>query len=161
MSSSKKRKLEVGQGTQMLSAAALKKRLLERQAASSASSASPEGNGRPIEDDIKGSGGSPRPGDKVSGAFERLLLEGAEIPAGGDGLQTPEPAEEPPRRKVVQLSSFKPTKSNLQVKKNGVSVLNFPDGERLVILGSYGIKVKSGEATIADIPDPLKLGRWP
>lgn len=149
MSSSKKRKLEVGQGTQMLSAAALKKRLLERQAASSASSASPEGNGRPIEDDIKGSGGSPGPGDKVSGAFERLLLEGAEIPAGGDGLQTPEPAEEPPRRKVLQLSSFKPTKSNLQVKKNGVSVLNFPDGERLVILGSYGIKVKSGEASIA------------
>lgn len=69
----------------MLSAAALKKRLLERQAASSASSASPEGSGKPIEDGIKGSGGSPGPGDKVSGAFERLLLEGAEIPAGGDG----------------------------------------------------------------------------
>lgn len=44
-------------------------------------------------------------------------------------LQTPEPAEEPPKRKVVQLSSFKPTKSNFQVKKNGVSVLSFPDGE--------------------------------
>lgn len=30
---------------------------------------------------------------------------------------------------MVQLSSFKPTKSNFQVKKNGVSVLSFPDGE--------------------------------
>lgn len=69
----------------MLSAAALKKRLLERQAASSASSASPEGNGKTTEDDNKASGASPGPGDKVSGAFERLLLEGAEIPAGGDG----------------------------------------------------------------------------
>lgn len=69
----------------MLSAAALKKRLLERQAASSASSASPEGNGKTAEDSTKAPGESPGPGDKVSGAFERLLLEGAEIPAGGDG----------------------------------------------------------------------------
>lgn len=69
---------------------------------------------------------------------------------------------------MVQLSSFKPSKSNFQVKKNGVCVLSFPDGEvcqsrksstlkatlltgrqRLVILGSYGIRVKSGEAAIA------------
>lgn len=71
----------------MLSAAALKKRLLERQAASSASSPSPESNGRTNEDrnkasDEKNPGAA---GDKVPGAFERLLLEGAEIPAGGDG----------------------------------------------------------------------------
>lgn len=70
----------------MLSAAALKKRLLERQAASSASSPFPESNGRTIEDSNKASSEkNPEAGDKVPGAFERLLLEGAEIPAGGDG----------------------------------------------------------------------------
>ncbi|POS77798.1 hypothetical protein DHEL01_v203804 [Diaporthe helianthi] len=154
MSSNKKRKLEVGQGTQMLSAAALKKRLLERQTASpapnasSGSTASPESKGKTIDDGDKASAGKPGSREKVSVAFEKLLLEGAEIPAGGDGLQTPEPAEELPKRKVVQLSSFKPTKSNFQVKSNDVSVLNFPDGERLVILGSYGIRVKRGEAAI-------------
>lgn len=155
MSSNKKRKLEVGQGTQMLSAAALKKRLLERQTAppasndSTASTVFPEGNEKTIDDGDKASPEKPRARDKVSDAFERLLLEGAEIPAGGDGLQAPEPAEELPKRKVVQLSSFKPTESNCQVKANGVAVLNCPDGERLVILGSYGIEVKSGEAAIA------------
>ncbi|KAG8162192.1 hypothetical protein KVR01_007957 [Diaporthe batatas] len=158
MSSNKKRKLEVGQGTQMLSAAALKKRLLERQtaspapdapSASAASTISPDGNGKTIDDGDKASPENSGARDKVSDAFERLLLEGAEMPAGGDGLQTPEPTEELPKRKVVQLSSFKPTKSNFQSKSNGVATLNFPDGERLVILGSYGIKVKSGEAAIA------------
>jgi polynucleotide 5'-hydroxyl-kinase GRC3/NOL9 len=181
----------------VLSASALKKRLLERQAPSPASNASspgsavsPEGNGKAIDDGDKASPEKPRPRDKVSDAFERLLLEGADIPAGGDGyedfaaiftskqdsrilttsnsLQTPEPTEEPPKRKVVQLSSFKPTKTNFHVKGNGVAVLKFPDGEvwysqrqhvltssmltarqRLVILGSYGIRVKSGEAAIA------------
>lgn len=69
----------------VLSAAALKKRLLERQTASPASSVSPEGIGKTIDDSDKASGENPGAGDKVSGAFERLLLEGAEIPAGGDG----------------------------------------------------------------------------
>lgn len=69
----------------MLSAAALKKRLLERQAASPALSGPPEGNGQINEDSNKASDENPEAGSKVSGAFERLLLEGAEIPAGGDG----------------------------------------------------------------------------
>ncbi|KAI3401111.1 hypothetical protein diail_257 [Diaporthe ilicicola] len=171
MSSGKKRKLEVGQGqgTPMLSAAALKKRLLERQVASTADSASnsasstPESNGttKIIQDGDKASGGNVMTTDKVPGAFERLLLEGAEIPAGGDGLQTPEPVAEPPKRKVVQLSSFRPAKDNLQVKANGTAILNIPNGERLVILGSYGIRVKKGEASIAGATlSPSQTVHW-
>lgn len=72
----------------MLSAAALKKRLLERQTASPLSTASTEGNGKTIDDGDKASSEKPREKDKVSDAFERLLLEGAEIPAGGDGYVT-------------------------------------------------------------------------
>lgn len=48
----------------------------------------------------------------------------------------------------VQLSKFKPSKSNYQKRKDGRILLKLSDGERLVILGSYGIRVKSGEITL-------------
>ncbi|KAI1210236.1 uncharacterized protein F4807DRAFT_424345 [Annulohypoxylon truncatum] len=48
----------------------------------------------------------------------------------------------------VQLSSFKPSKNNYQIRKDGKIVMKLSDGERLVILGSYGIRVTSGEMTI-------------
>ncbi|KAI0098137.1 hypothetical protein GGR51DRAFT_565852 [Nemania sp. FL0031] len=48
----------------------------------------------------------------------------------------------------VNFSSFRPSKSNFRPKSNGVSQLNLDEGERLVIFGSYGIRVKSGEVTI-------------
>lgn len=51
--------------------------------------------------------------------------------------------------KRVQLSSFSPNKKNCQKKSDGSVHLKLPVGERLVILGSYGIQVDSGEATIA------------
>ncbi|KAK4124652.1 hypothetical protein N657DRAFT_663636 [Parathielavia appendiculata] len=50
---------------------------------------------------------------------------------------------------VRQYSSFKPNTKNLQKKAGGRLVLSTPEAERLVILGSYGIKVRQGEATIA------------
>lgn len=37
----------------------------------------------------------------------------------------------------------------MRQKADGTAVLKLPEAERLVILGSYGIKVKSGEATIS------------
>lgn len=149
----------------VLSAAALKKRLLEKQTAPKAASASASASGpasldsngmtNTPQDSDEASGGNAGKRDKVSGAFERLLLEGAEIPAGGDGyvqclaphangkdidckqsLQTPEPIDEPPKRKVVQLSSFKPTKDNFQVKANGTAILNFPTAEVMTVLKS-------------------------
>ncbi|KAK5625223.1 hypothetical protein RRF57_000939 [Xylaria bambusicola] len=48
----------------------------------------------------------------------------------------------------VSLSSFYPSKSNVRKKGNGVCRLKLDEGERLVILGSYGVQVESGEVTI-------------
>ncbi|KAI0381445.1 hypothetical protein F5Y04DRAFT_82032 [Hypomontagnella monticulosa] len=54
----------------------------------------------------------------------------------------------PVKATPVQLSNFKPTKANYQKRKDGRIVLKLSDGERLVILGSYGLRVTSGEITI-------------
>ncbi|KAI0968477.1 hypothetical protein F4678DRAFT_474593 [Xylaria arbuscula] len=48
----------------------------------------------------------------------------------------------------VNYSSFRPSKSNFHKRVNGVCQLKLEEGERLVILGSYGIRVESGEITI-------------
>ncbi|KAI0414241.1 hypothetical protein F5X98DRAFT_366004 [Xylaria grammica] len=48
----------------------------------------------------------------------------------------------------VQLSSFRPSKTNFRKKRNGLRQLKLGEGERLVILGSYGVRVESGEITI-------------
>ncbi|KAK7754378.1 Polynucleotide 5'-hydroxyl-kinase grc3 [Diatrype stigma] len=54
------------------------------------------------------------------------------------------PIEPPP----ILFSNFKPSKSNYQKRKDGRLHLKLVDGERLVILGSYGIQVTSGEVTV-------------
>ncbi|ROW07215.1 hypothetical protein VMCG_03886 [Cytospora schulzeri] len=138
MSSNKKRKIEVAQGTPMLSAAALRRRLLERQASTTV----PEEPKRkiPVRGPVK---------KEASNTFEKMLLESAQVPAADDTIDTPETVEDPPKRKVVQLSSFRQTKTNFRQKPDGTAVLKLPEAERLVILGSYGIKVKSGAATIS------------
>ncbi|KAI0487028.1 hypothetical protein F4859DRAFT_324569 [Xylaria cf. heliscus] len=48
----------------------------------------------------------------------------------------------------VNLSSFRPSKGNFSKRNNGVAQLKLNEGERLVLLGSYGVRVESGEATI-------------
>ncbi|KAI1421458.1 hypothetical protein F5Y12DRAFT_800932 [Xylaria sp. FL1777] len=48
----------------------------------------------------------------------------------------------------VNLSSFRPSKSNFSKTINGACRLKLDEGERLVILGSYGVRVESGEVTI-------------
>ncbi|KAI5863957.1 hypothetical protein GGS23DRAFT_604884 [Durotheca rogersii] len=53
-------------------------------------------------------------------------------------------AEVPP----VRLSSFVPSASNYRAREDGAALLTLSGGERLVILGSYGIRVTSGETTI-------------
>ncbi|KAK0713080.1 hypothetical protein B0T26DRAFT_832431 [Lasiosphaeria miniovina] len=53
------------------------------------------------------------------------------------------------RRTSTHCSSFKPTKANYQDKADGRVLLNAAEGERLVVHGSYGIRVRQGEATIA------------
>ncbi|KAK6087118.1 hypothetical protein SCUP234_02211 [Seiridium cupressi] len=49
---------------------------------------------------------------------------------------------------IIQFSSFKPNKSNFKKKAGGKLQLKLSEGERLVILGSYGIHVISGHVTI-------------
>ncbi|KUI62732.1 Polynucleotide 5'-hydroxyl-kinase GRC3 [Cytospora mali] len=159
MSSNKKRKIEVGPGTPMLSAAALRRRLLERQASTTNAedAASPTADAEINSPSSITAGAEPRRKmpvrgslkNEASGTFEKMLLESAQVPAADDTIETPETVDDPPKRKVVQLSSFRPTKSNLRHKADGTAVLKLPEAERLVILGSYGVKVKSGAATIS------------
>ncbi|KAL2023722.1 hypothetical protein VTK56DRAFT_1436 [Thermocarpiscus australiensis] len=62
---------------------------------------------------------------------------------------------------VRQHSSFRPSKKNLQRKAGGRIVLATPEPERLVILGSYGVKVREGEATIAGaVLSPVDDIQW-
>ncbi|ROV93523.1 hypothetical protein VSDG_06825 [Cytospora chrysosperma] len=164
MSSNKKRKIEGAQSTPMLSAAALRRRLLERQASTNTpeGAASPAAAAAEDEDEVNSpsedAAGSelkrkvPVRGlmkKEASNTFEKMLLESAQVPAADDTIETPETVEDPPKRKVVPLSSFRQTKNNLRHKADGTVVLKLPEAERLVILGSYGIKVKSGAATIS------------
>ncbi|KAI1385814.1 uncharacterized protein F4822DRAFT_355396 [Hypoxylon trugodes] len=48
----------------------------------------------------------------------------------------------------LQLSNFQPSKSNYRTRKDGMTILKLSDGERIVILGNYGIRVTSSEITI-------------
>ncbi|CAK7222266.1 Polynucleotide 5'-hydroxyl-kinase grc3 [Sporothrix bragantina] len=49
----------------------------------------------------------------------------------------------------ILRSSFQPNKQNFHQKANGHMLLKLTDGERLVILGSYGLTVKSGAVTLS------------
>ncbi|KAK7951033.1 Polynucleotide 5'-hydroxyl-kinase [Apiospora aurea] len=61
----------------------------------------------------------------------------------------PEPAtSEKSSSPVVRLSNFQPTKSNFKKKAGGKLYLQLSGGERLVILGNYGVRVTSGEVTL-------------
>ncbi|KAK3990971.1 hypothetical protein QBC44DRAFT_288130 [Cladorrhinum sp. PSN332] len=71
-----------------------------------------------------------------------------------------EPANIKPRQ-IIQYSSFKPNKKNYQRKPDGQIQITTSEGERFVILGSYGIKVQEGEATIAGATlTPLDPTQW-
>ncbi|KAL1835630.1 hypothetical protein VTJ49DRAFT_6305 [Mycothermus thermophilus] len=59
------------------------------------------------------------------------------------------PGPEPSGRLVRQHSSFRPSKNNPQKKSGGRLVLTTREAERLVVIGSFGIRIREGEATIA------------
>ncbi|PSR90896.1 hypothetical protein BD289DRAFT_430164 [Coniella lustricola] len=161
MSTNKKRKLDVGQGTQMLSAAALRRRLLERQASSSAISegsvgSQPEDQAANPGPSSAGRGGptakaaSSRQQQKreSSRALEDVLLGQSGVLVSED-VDVSEAVDEPPKRKVVQLSSTTLNRANSQRRADGTVLLRLTDSsERLVILGNYGFRVKHGEASI-------------
>ncbi|KAI1505119.1 hypothetical protein F5X99DRAFT_369613 [Biscogniauxia marginata] len=69
--------------------------------------------------------------------------------------------EVPVETPTVQFSSFKPSQNNYQQKKGGNVLIRLTNGERLVILGSYGVRVDSGEVTIIGATlSPSKDVHW-
>ncbi|CAK7272510.1 Polynucleotide 5'-hydroxyl-kinase grc3 [Sporothrix epigloea] len=79
-------------------------------------------------------------------------------PEQGSAMSTSEQAKSkasvrlaPTSRLAAPLlrSSFQPNKQNFHQKANGHMLLKLVDGERLVILGSYGLSIKSGAVTLS------------
>lgn len=91
-----------------------------------------------------------RPRKRKQGPKDELPAEGRD-----DGRQVksqfPNLSEPIPtgRRRIIYYSSQRLSQTNIQPKANGRVLLKLLEGERLVILGSYGIKVCEGELTIA------------
>lgn len=81
----------------------------------------------------------------------RLVLEPSPKPDEEPAVKPPSPARQDPEkpRTKVQFSTFRPDKKNYQQKADGRVLVRVAEGERLVILGSYGIRVCEGELTIA------------
>ncbi|KAK3290688.1 uncharacterized protein B0H64DRAFT_452003 [Chaetomium fimeti] len=85
--------------------------------------------------------------------------QGIEVGTGVSGPSTPGP--ESNGILVKHHSTFKPNKKNLQRKPGGRVVLSASEGERLVVLGSFGIKIREGEATFAGaILTPSDAVQW-
>ncbi|KAJ9148642.1 Polynucleotide 5'-hydroxyl-kinase GRC3 [Pleurostoma richardsiae] len=167
MASNKRRKLDTSQGTQMMSAVALRRKLLQESSTAKSSTTT-------VKDDVPSSDAvdevevARESGRKRSEARQAQPGDGIDWKAVDDAVhkakasanisavvsrQGPRPQESDgedfKERRVVQLSSFKPDKKNYQRKADGSVTLKLPDGERLAILGNYGIRVQEGEATIA------------
>ncbi|KAK3348276.1 hypothetical protein B0H65DRAFT_523069 [Neurospora tetraspora] len=91
-----------------------------------------------------------RPRKRKQGPKDELPAEGREegrqVKSQFPNLSEPIPTG---RRRVIYYSSQRLGQTNIQLKANGRMLLKLLDGERLVILGSYGIKVREGELTIA------------
>ncbi|KAK4445003.1 polynucleotide 5'-hydroxyl-kinase grc3, partial [Podospora aff. communis PSN243] len=69
----------------------------------------------------------------------------------------------PGAKTIVQYSTFRPDKQrkNYQQKPDGRTLLRLGEGERLVILGSFGIKVKEGEITVSGaLLNELNAVQW-
>lgn len=130
----------IAKDSSVLSAAALRRRLLEKQASASPAQ-SPESGLKSL-----GTGPStPTPngtGSKAQGTPKGSAKKGAsrtpeEVLVGDSGTidenalyETTETLEEPPRKKI-QLSSVSPSSSNIQRKADGTAVLKFPDSSEV------------------------------
>lgn len=118
----------------MLSAAALRRRLLERQASAPATPAredNEETSRHNDNDERKRKKGpmSPLKTDSPRTAEEILLGTFGAATTEDDLYGTPDALQEPPSRKLLQLSSFKPNKDNIQTRPDGVAILRFSDAE--------------------------------
>ncbi|KAI1259701.1 hypothetical protein F5Y18DRAFT_442880 [Xylariaceae sp. FL1019] len=175
MSTSKRRKLNVEAPSQPMSAFALRKKLLaEKAAAPPPISRSTAEDTALSSDSQKGTKKSRGPRNPVVQHTLAVETEREPPPETVPEDITPEISEPLPsetdlgRRgwsplslsdederhvkdvssQPLTLSSFKPSKKNLRHTKTGICELKLEDGDRLVVLGSYGLRVKSGRMTI-------------
>ncbi|KAL7619516.1 Polynucleotide 5'-hydroxyl-kinase grc3 [Parahypoxylon ruwenzoriense] len=177
MSTNKRRRLDVTEPPKAMSAFALRKRLLNQQPAPGQPEINTvdEVDAIPPSLDVVGTSRTrsskkisreqnvqPVAGreDDPSASLNHLPLEDQsksicipiEHPGALESSPPPSTIEDEAPAKVknspVQLSKFTPSKNNYQRRKDGRILLKLSDGERLVILGSYGIHVTSGEVTI-------------
>ncbi|KAJ1325735.1 polynucleotide 5'-hydroxyl-kinase GRC3/NOL9 [Microdochium nivale] len=58
------------------------------------------------------------------------------------------PAVAPTRAPALFFSTYTPSKANYRRHKDGTTVITLCDSERLVLLGSYGMRLRSGKITI-------------
>ncbi|KAI1145690.1 hypothetical protein F4825DRAFT_467135 [Nemania diffusa] len=91
----------------------------------------------PTESSVGATGSSPSQAEQVPGALSPSLLDEEER---NYDLNCP--------TQPINFSSFRPSKSNFRTRSSGVAQLKLDEGERLVILGSYGMRVESGEVTV-------------
>ncbi|KAI1187522.1 hypothetical protein F5B17DRAFT_399402 [Nemania serpens] len=83
----------------------------------------------------------PRPSvDQADRVSESLSPSSLDEEEGNDYIHGP--------AQPVDFSSFRPSKTNFRKRGNGVCQLKLREGDRLVVLGSYGIRVESGELTL-------------
>ncbi|KAI1413376.1 hypothetical protein F5Y13DRAFT_198646 [Hypoxylon sp. FL1857] len=176
MATNKKRKLNVSEPPQAMSAFALRKKLLSQQTTTTAAtstvdtavevdtaSPSPEtvetGKSRSSKKSKKQPSAQPTSSheNEISASLEDSLPVDVDItpdpPVALAASPSPptfddEVSVKTPKALPIQLSNFRQSKSNYQRRKDGRIVLKLSDGDRLVILGSYGVRVTAGEITI-------------
>ncbi|KAI1807422.1 hypothetical protein F4811DRAFT_505736 [Daldinia bambusicola] len=191
MATNKKRKLNVSEPPQVMSAFALRKRLLNQQttntlsnidttnettnkttneatstpevpSASSTSESGPPRSLRKTRRSLKVQ--QPSSTDNEPSTNIKVVLPEISSPPKDDSLissrpegssRSPSPSingdeilVKPTKALPIHLSNFKPSKINYQKRRDGRILLKLSDGDRLVILGSYGIRVTSGEITL-------------
>ncbi|KAF7544996.1 hypothetical protein G7Z17_g9521 [Cylindrodendrum hubeiense] len=169
MSSNKKRRLEGLETPKSMSAiSALTAR--RREAAGAATptptnNASPEVDDKPIISTTNfysplqkaGSKGGPHATPSKSTPKPPPQQRGSEshaarlksVDASSDGLVNAASESTDSSQKIIQYSSFRPTKRNHRIKVGGVVELRLEQSERFLVLGSFGIRVLRGEVTIA------------
>ncbi|KAK0649427.1 hypothetical protein B0T16DRAFT_410060 [Cercophora newfieldiana] len=160
MTTPKKRKVEGGSGAEtprpVLSAFAARQKLWGMASASADVSvrSREEGPGQETQGSPLPTRNAPKsPSLLPSRASKRQVAESKpasqreEQPEGRD-MSAP---ISPGAKTVTQHSTFRPDKQrkNYQQKPDGRVFMRLGEGERLVILGSFGIRVKEGEATIS------------
>ncbi|TLS23591.1 uncharacterized protein PpBr36_06442 [Pyricularia pennisetigena] len=154
METRKKRKIgnpsaSASPGAPVMSAFALRQHLLKSQ---SSPSASPSETKRATTTKVSNIKDAANPEVVLVDSESAPETPASLVPSQASSHASPEitKVDEPTASsKLVYFSSFKASKQNFQRKPHGISVLKLSEGERLVILGSYGLRVKNGLISIA------------